>query len=60
MFKICPICDFEWHSKDGLNCPICRDYEDSIPKAENEVDEGGAFGTSSKHNNLKTFILLSE
>ena len=23
MFKICKNCDFEWHSKDGMDCPAC-------------------------------------
>ena len=23
MFKVCKKCDFEWHSKDGLDCPAC-------------------------------------
>ena len=23
-FLTCENCDFEWHRKDGLNCPICK------------------------------------
>ena len=23
MFRICSKCDFEWHHKDGNECPVC-------------------------------------
>ena len=38
-FRICDDCDFEWHSKDGLSCPLC--------KTRNQKEErvSGAFGT---------------
>jgi hypothetical protein len=53
MFKICSICDFEWHSKDGPNCPACRENNDF----NNEIDtcSGGAFGTGKNYANFKNF-----
>ena len=24
MFKVCSKCDFEWHEKDGAECPVCK------------------------------------
>ena len=24
LFKVCDKCDFEWHCKDGNDCPICK------------------------------------
>ena len=31
MFKVCKKCDFEWHSKDGLDCPACsRESEKTV------------------------------
>ena len=55
MFKICSLCDFEWHTKDGLECPACQD---SII-AENEIEmneyKGGAFGTGKDSMRLKNW-----
>jgi hypothetical protein len=35
MFKVCSKCDFEWHQKDGSECPVCiNPVKDSLPKGE--------------------------
>ena len=51
MFKICTLCDFEWHSKDGPNCPVCRETNDF--KDEIDTCSGGAFGTGKNYANVK-------
>lgn len=53
MFKVCPDCDFEWHSKDGLDCPACN--VDSLD--EEKYYEGGAFGTGVNRGRLKNWYL---
>ena len=55
MFKICPKCDFEWHTKDGTQCPACRDEESSGNKRVITQYQGGAFGTSKNHSHFKNW-----
>ena len=54
MFKVCPTCDFEWHSKDGKDCPICSETEDY--NELRNLYEGGAFGSSTKKPGLRNFF----
>jgi hypothetical protein len=49
MFKICSLCDFEWHTKDGLECPACNDLTTVVSNTEKERPQGGAFGTSKNY-----------
>ena len=53
MFKICTICDFEWHLKDGPNCPACSETNDF--KDEIGTCSGGAFGTGRNSKQIKSF-----
>lgn len=46
-FKICEECDFEWHLKDGNNCPLCSSREAEYEK------KGGAFGTGENSSRWK-------
>jgi hypothetical protein len=54
MFKICPNCDFEWHSKDGSLCPACNDSTQN-DEVEFDPNKGGAFGTSRNYKQLNNF-----
>ena len=49
MFKICSLCDFEWHTKDGSECPACNDLNIIVPSSEMEQFQGGAFGTGKNY-----------
>jgi hypothetical protein len=55
MFKICPNCDFEWHSKDGNFCPACSDDNTSNDEVEFDPSKRGAFGTSRNVKQLNNF-----
>ena len=45
-FKNCPECDFEWHSSDGLNCPVCNSRNRGFcDKYEGNFYKSGLFGT---------------
>ncbi len=55
MFRICPDCDFEWHSKDGMKCPVC---DESKPKSAPYQEFGGrAFGTGPNQERLKNWYI---
>lgn len=52
-FYTCKKCDFEWHSEDGMTCPICRkktNYE-TLPS----FAKGGMFGTGGNPKRLKQY-----
>ena len=55
MFKICVVCDFEWHIKDGSKCPACSDRENKDVEEEFCQYRGGAFGTSKNHSHFKNW-----
>jgi hypothetical protein len=55
MFKICPICDFEWHTKDGYECPTCYDANKSEDDVIFDPSNSGAFGTSRNSKQIKNF-----
>ena len=55
MFKICSECDFEWHSKDGTQCPACRDRESNNEEEDITQYQGGAFGTGKNHSHFKNW-----
>jgi hypothetical protein len=52
-FLTCGKCDFEWHKKDGIDCPICR------PKINLEelhpFERGGMFGTGANQKRLSKY-----
>ena len=52
-FLTCGKCDFEWHKKDGTDCPICR------PKISlkelHPFENGGMFGTGANHKRLSKY-----
>ena len=59
MFRICPICDFEWHSKDGTDCPTCAKRKDVvIPYSSPEDESLRAFGTGSNESRTKAWYSL--
>jgi hypothetical protein len=49
MFKICSLCDFEWHTKDGSECPACNDLNTIVSNPETVQYQGGAFGTGKNY-----------
>ena len=52
-FLNCRICDFEWHRKDGEQCPVC-----ATKTNEEEVSEyqaGGLFGTGEKAGRVSLY-----
>lgn len=51
-FLTCKDCDFEWHRKDGLACPICKNKSDSEITPEYH---GGMFGTGKKPKRLALY-----
>ena len=55
MFKICPICDFEWHTKDGYECPTCYDGNKSKDDVIFDPSNAGAFGTGRNSKQIKNF-----
>jgi len=55
MFKICPVCDFEWHRKDGKECPACYESNKSRDSVTFEPSNGGAFGTGRNSKQIKNF-----
>ncbi len=55
MFKICSVCDFEWHTKDGTDCPACKDLNFTEKNIEIDRYQGGAFGTSKNSLKLKNW-----
>ena len=52
-FLNCRICDFEWHRKDGAQCPVCatKISEDKGP----EYQAGGLFGTGRKAGRVSLY-----
>jgi len=46
-FYNCNLCDFEWHSKDGHACPICKKKGKGNPEKEFSYGDlnGRMFGT---------------
>jgi hypothetical protein len=57
MFNTCRNCDFEWHSKDGVNCPACGENFDHSHKVDDfeENYKGGAFGTGENGARIKNW-----
>ena len=55
MFKICPTCDFEWHTKDGKECPTCSDANISKDDVIFDPSNAGAFGTGRNSKQFKNF-----
>ena len=55
MFKICSLCDFEWHTKDGLECPACNDLNTIVSNPETVQYQGGAFGTGKNYLKQKNW-----
>jgi hypothetical protein len=55
MFKICPLCDFEWHPKDGSECPACNNLDTIVPNTETEHYQGGVFGTGKNYLKQKNW-----
>ena len=57
MFNTCNKCDFEWHSKDGENCPACGAQFDMSHEVDNcaENYKGGAFGTGENGARIKSW-----
>jgi predicted nucleic acid-binding Zn ribbon protein len=49
-FKVCRVCDFEWHVADGSKCPLCSPQEKE-PKLQ-----GGVFGTGKNSSAWATFF----
>jgi len=52
-FHTCQKCDFEWHSKDGLSCPICS--RKMCVEQKEERDNEGMFGSGSGRKRLKLY-----
>jgi hypothetical protein len=52
-FLTCEKCDFEWHKKDGSNCPTCsrKDNLEELSSFEN----GGMFGTGANHKRINKY-----
>ena len=59
MFRVCKTCDFEWHSKDGEDCPICEKAE-KMTNLETILSEisARAFGTGANGNRTKTWYAV--
>ena len=55
MFKICSVCDFEWHTKDGTDCPACNDLNFTAKNIELGSYPGGEFGTNKNSSKLKNW-----
>ncbi len=55
MFKVCPVCDFEWHIKDGPNCPTCDNSNQAGFEKETDQYRGGAFGTGEHSARFKNW-----
>ena len=52
MFMVCDECDFEWHSKDGNICPICKKKLD----LKDSYFDGRAFGTSLNSERINAWF----
>jgi DNA-directed RNA polymerase subunit RPC12/RpoP len=52
-FLTCKKCDFEWHKKDGSECPVCNPkiIHKNLPSFEN----GGMFGTGPNQKRLGVY-----
>jgi hypothetical protein len=53
-FHTCKECDFEWHQKDGSDCPVCSSKNDG------EFDDyhrlgGGMFDTGQGAQRMKLY-----
>ena len=49
-FKVCRVCDFEWHVSDGSTCPLCS------PKEKEPEIQSGVFGTGKYAPAWATFF----
>lgn len=59
MFRICSICDFEWHSKDGNECPTCANKKDAVTFESRPGEQSArAFGTGTNESRTKTWYSL--
>ena len=59
LFKVCDKCDFEWHCKDGNDCPICKKNItgfDSIVEDGSDFDGGGFFRAAEKSPRVNRWI----
>jgi hypothetical protein len=52
-FHTCKKCDFEWHQKDGLACPVCTsNNRKEFVEARSGV---GMFGTGQGAKRIKLY-----
>lgn len=59
MFRICSICDFEWHSKDGNGCPTCANKKDAVTIDSSPREQSvRAFGTGTNESRTKFWYSL--
>jgi len=59
MFRICSICNFEWHSKDGNECPTCANKKDAVTFESSPGEQSArAFGTGTNESRTKAWYSL--
>jgi hypothetical protein len=53
-FHTCKKCDFEWHQKDGFDCPVCTSKSDEEFVGDHRFG-GGMFGTGQGAQRIKLY-----
>lgn len=51
-FRNCPVCDFEWHVKDSLTCPLCTRIKKKQGGNFPTVFSRGMFGTGENKKRM--------
>jgi hypothetical protein len=59
MFRICKTCDFEWHYKDGEECPVCDKAKEMVYSETTPSNlSARAFGTGANRYRTKTWYTV--
>ncbi|HAF58408.1 MAG TPA: hypothetical protein DCL00_02360 [Opitutae bacterium] len=51
-FLTCANCDFEWHRKDGVKCPVCSQKKEAD---EDTKFKGGLFGSGENAKRMTLY-----